>query len=89
MAWDGVEKSGARQAENGANEEEEKDQFVHKVDVVVTVVAKRLHVEHDRRDQKSHESDQMCPKKLAHFYKIHIQSLLLKTHKTSSFDLSK
>ena len=37
------------------------------MNVVVTVVAERLDVEDDSRDQESHEPDQMCPEKLERF----------------------
>ena len=67
MAWHSVEQGWTCQAENGSDEKEKKNEFVDKVNVVVTVVAERLDVEHDCRDQESHEPDQMCPEKLERF----------------------
>ena len=58
---EGVEEEGEAKAEDGADEEEEKDELLPDVQVRVALVAQRLHVEDDCADHKGNEADQMSP----------------------------
>jgi hypothetical protein len=49
------------QAQDGAHEEDEEDELVRDVDVVVAVVAERLHVEDHRGHDEGDHADQMDP----------------------------
>ena len=61
MAAKGVKEEGESEAEDGADEEEEKDELLPDVQVRVALVAQRLHVEDDGADHKGDEADQMSP----------------------------
>ena len=61
MAAEGVKEEGESETEDGADEEEEKDELLSDVEVRVALVAQRLHVEHDRADHKGNEANQMSP----------------------------
>ena len=54
MTAEGVEEEGESKAEDGADEEEEKDEFLAQLDVSVTLITERLHVEDDGHCQESH-----------------------------------
>ena len=58
---EGVEEEGEAKAEDGANEEEEKDELLPDVQVGVALVAEWLHVEDDCANHKGNESDQVSP----------------------------
>ena len=57
VATEGVEEEGESKAEDGANEEEEEDQLLPDLQVGVTLVAQRLHIEDDRADYKGYETN--------------------------------
>ena len=58
---EGVEEEGEAKAEDGADEEEEKDELLPDVQVGVALVAEWLHVEDDCANHKGNESDQVSP----------------------------
>ena len=45
MTADRVEEGGHAETEDGAHEEEQEDELLPELDVIVTLVTKRLHVE--------------------------------------------
>ena len=61
MTREGVEEGGAGQAQDGADEEEEEDEFVADVDVLAAVVAERLDVEDDGGHDEGEKSDEVGP----------------------------
>ena len=61
VAAEGVKEEGESEAEDGADEKEEKDELLPNVQVRVALVAQRLHVENDGADHKCNEADQVSP----------------------------
>ena len=61
MTAESVEEEGESKAEDGADEEEEEDQLLADLQVGVTLVAQRLHIEDDRADYKGYEANHVCP----------------------------
>ena len=61
VATEGVEEEGESKAEDGADEEEEEDQLLANLQVSVTLVAQRFHIEDDRADYKGYETNHVCP----------------------------
>ena len=56
-----VKEEGESKAEDGADEEEEEDQLLANLQVGVTLVAQRLHIEDDRAHYEGYETDQVSP----------------------------
>ena len=61
VAAEGVKEEGESEAEDGADEEEEKDELLPDVQVRVALVAQRLHVEDNGADHKGNEANQVSP----------------------------
>ena len=61
VATESVEEEGESKAEDGADEEEEEDQLLADLQISVTLVAQRLHIEDDRAHYEGYETDQVSP----------------------------
>ena len=56
VTTDRVEEGGHAQTEDGAHEEEQEDELLPELDVIVTLVTQRLHVENNRHHDESDEA---------------------------------
>ena len=61
VATEGVEEEGESKAEDGADEEEEKDELLPDIEVSVALVAQWLHIEDNGANHKGNEPDQVSP----------------------------
>ena len=61
MATECVKEKGESKAEDGADEEEEKDELLPDIEVSVALVAQWLHVEDNGANHKGNEPDQVSP----------------------------